>query len=416
MFLRRIFNILLYVFVMIVPVMPLKSRIKGIPMAPDFVIGGLLILTGFLILAIDFKNTMEGIRRLMKSRYMAVLSALVVLFGFFSIVSLSYAGSKSLTISETMRFAEYVLIFYFILLYCGKKEIKNVCILLLLTLLAAGFYGLVQFALGTSEFANFELLPGKGRIYSTFVNPNYWGAAVNLVIFVPMCFVFERKSYGKGYMAGGILYFLVMLSNLILSFTKGSWLGFTLGAFVIFIIRYRRGLIYLAAGGAGAAFIGKIRNYFIDAVTSKTHSLSTRVSLWKTGLKMFQEHKLTGVGNGNYNYYYNQYIEKYPELKVPGDAYTVHNSYIKMLAELGIFGAIGFTAIYIMLAGIAVKVYRNSIGSLKILSLALIGFWAAYLFQNFSNNLIFIPQLNVFAWIVSAAIYKCYILQNEERA
>jgi cell division protein FtsW (lipid II flippase) len=87
-----------------------------------------------------------------------------------------------------------------------------------------------------------------------------------------------------------------------------------------------------------------------------------------------------------------------------------------MFAELGIFGGLGFMAIYLMLAGFAIKVYRNSKGTLKILSLALIGFWGAYLFQNFFNNLMFIPQLNVFVWIVSAALYKYYILDNEERA
>lgn len=401
---------------MIVPIMPLKSKVKGIPMAPDFIIGGLLILTGIIIMLTDFKNTLDGIKKLVKRTYMAILSALIVLFCMLSIISISYAGSKSYTISETMRFAEYVLIFYFMLLYCGKGEIKNVCILLLLTFLAAGFYGLIQFALGTSDFRNFEIFSGKGRVYSTFVNPNYWGAAVNLVIFIPICIIFEKKGYSRTYKAFSIFYFAVMFANLILSLTKGSWLGFALGAVIIFIVRYRIGLIYLAAGGCIAASIRKIRNYFIDALTKKTYSLTTRVKLWKTGLKMFQDHKLTGVGNGNYNYYYSQYIERYPELQTGGEAYTVHNSYIKMLAELGIFGALSFTAIYFMLAGIAVMVYKNSKGTLKIISLALIGFWCAYLFQNFFNNLMFIPQLNVFAWIVSAALYKYYILENEERA
>lgn len=416
MILRRIFNIFLYVFVMIVPTIPLKSNVKGIPMAPDFIIGGLLILTGFLILVTDFKNTLGGFKKLMKSRYMAILSVLIVLFGLLCAVSFFYAGNKWYTISETMRFAEYVLIFYFIILYCGKREIKNICILILLSFLAAGLYGIIQFALGTSEMRNYEVLSGRGRIYSTFVNPNYWGAAVNFVIFVPICVFLEKKSYTKTYKMTSIIYFMIMFANLILCLTKGSWLGFALGAAIIFIIRYRKGLIYLAAGGGAAACIGKVRNYFIDAITAKTTSLTSRVTLWKTGLKMFQEHKFTGVGNGNYNYYYNQYVEKYPELYTGGEAYTVHNSYIKMLAELGIFGALSFTAVYFMLAGIPVMVYRNSKGNVKIISLALIGFWGAYLFQNFFNNLMFIPQLNVFAWIASAALYKYYILENNKIA
>ena len=416
MFLRRIFNILLYVFVMIVPVMPLKSKIKGIPMAPDFIIGGLLILTGFLILVTHFKDTVDELRKLLKNRYMVILTVLIVLFGMLSVVSIIYAGSKSLAISETLRFAEYVLIFYFILLYCGKREIKNICILFLVTFLAAGFYGFAQFALGTSEFDNFELLAGRGRVYATFVNPNYWGAAVNLVIYIPVCVILEKNRYGKEYKIAAAIYFLVMLSNLILSFTKGSWIGFAIGAFIIFIIRYKKGLLYLIGGTGLLACSGKIRRYFIGALTAETNSLTTRITLWKTGLKMFKEHILTGVGNGNYNYYYDQYVTKYPELYMGLCVYTVHNSYLKMFAELGIFGGLLFIAMYMMVAGITVKVYRNSKGYLKILALAFIGFWGAYLFQNFFNNLMFIPQLNVFAWIMSAALYKYYILENGERA
>jgi O-antigen ligase len=130
---------------------------------------------------------------------------------------------------------------------------------------------------------------------------------------------------------------------------------------------------------------------------------------------MFKDHVWTGVGNGNYLEHYYEYVLKHKEeLDLSKTQFTVHNSYIKMLAELGILGGLSFIGVYFSLAGLVIKVYRKSSGPLKTLSLAFLGFWGAYLFHNFFNNLMFIPQLNVFVWIFTAGLYKYYLLEMKE--
>lgn len=415
MIVKRIFNILLYVFVMIVPILSSKVKLGKIPLSSDFLIGGLLILAGCVIVVIDFKSTVKKFKKLLNNRIFAVFTAVVCIFILICTISVLYARDKSAAVAELARFMEYVLIFYFIMLYCTKREIQNSLVLFLASMLVAAAYGMLQFALDFSAFKNITVLD-RGRVFATFVNPNYWGAAVNLVIFLPLCLIAERKKYSKNLFVINIVYLVFMAANLILCMTKGSWLGFAAGIIVISVTRYRRGLLYLAGGGFLAMLSPKVRNYMVSAFTLQSYTSFERIRLWKTGLYMFKDHIFTGVGNGNYNAYYYEYVQKHmQELDLGKKLFSVHNSYIKMLAELGIFGFAAFVGVYFILAGFAVKVYKNSEGLLKICALALMGFWASYLFQNFFNNLIFIPQLNVFAWIFTGMLYKYYLLEKGEK-
>jgi O-antigen ligase len=80
---------------------------------------------------------------------------------------------------------------------------------------------------------------------------------------------------------------------------------------------------------------------------------------------------------------------------------------------LGIFGGILFASIYGMLFYITYQIYRKT-QKYKVHSIAFLGFWIAYLFQNLLNNLIFIPQLNVLVWVVTALLFKGLYLERQE--
>ena len=73
-----------------------------------------------------------------------------------------------------------------------------------------------------------------------------------------------------------------------------------------------------------------------------------RIKLWKIGGRVFKDNPLKGVGNGNSLAYYDIYVKKYPELKcIDHWRYPLHNSYLKVLSELGILGFIPFMGIMV---------------------------------------------------------------------
>jgi O-antigen ligase len=357
---KRIFNILLYTFVILVPAMPLKEKIKGIPLSSDLVVGGLLILTGAIIVLSDFKNIKKKTKEIIKNdKAILFLVVVSIAFTLMSIISVSYSRNKVVCLTETVRFLEYVAIFYFIVMLCGRKEISNIFYLFMLVMFGLGLYGLVQFAFNLSTFTDVTIL-NRGRVYATFENPNYWGAAVNMVIFVPLCVFFEKRLISKRMKAFLIGFEIVMFLNLVLNLTRASWLGFELGLILLAVMRYRKALVYLFSTFIAGMLIPTVRNRFLSSFTIKSFTVGERLKLWKTGLYMFRDHFWTGVGNGNYLYNYYDYMVKYRELDFNKKAWSVHNSYIKMFAELGIFGGLFFVSIYLSLAYITLKIYRRS--------------------------------------------------------
>ncbi|MEG0370970.1 MAG: O-antigen ligase family protein [Clostridium sp.] len=406
--LKNLLNIILYTFIIVVPLVPVKTKISFIPIAADTVFGGIAILLGAIYIINSYIKDKTYLD-ILKSPHMKFLGILIVLFTIMSFGSILYAQNKVVVVSEAIRFVEYVVIFYIVLIVADNDFIKKALMIFYFVMIVAALFGIVQFVFNLSDFkdAGSNMLLGRGRVYSTFENPNYWGAAINMVIFYPIICFIEKK--GSRIYNG--LVFLLFFINLIITSTRGSWLGFIIGILIISIMRYRKMLLAIPLLIASALIIPGIRGRFLSIFDFSHLADNTRVKIWKTGIEMFKDHPYTGVGNGNFYYRYYEYITLHKELYATRTLFTAHNSYIKMFAELGIIGGALFTMIYASLTYLIIKAFRYT-EKYKLVALAFLGFIGSYFFQNFLNNLMFIPQLNVLVWIITAMLYKGYYIEN----
>jgi putative inorganic carbon (hco3(-)) transporter len=175
---------------------------------------------------------------------------------------------------------------------------------------------------------------------------------------------------------------------------------------------------YLVKTWKGNAWI--IPNYhkpsFKEETTNK--AVTSRITLWKTGWMMFKENPILGVGQGNYMVRYKEYVTKYPELDFGVDAYSVHNSYLKIMAETGVLGIVSFLAIYVyLLLGLLKGMFMKSNHHLtRLLSAALVLGGITFMLQNVTNNLFFIPQINVLFWLVVGLIINVIYSYNEKKS
>ncbi|QCX32826.1 O-antigen ligase family protein [Caloramator sp. E03] len=412
MFLKRLFNVIMYSFIIIVPIMPLKVKIKYFPMSADFILGSFAIALGVIYSLYIYNKDGKEVFDIFFDKRIKILNVLIILFVLLSLISVSYSVNKTVAITETFRFLEYVILFYLILIISDDRFIKIALLLFFLSMILANIYGVVQFALNLSNFRDAEqIYPlGRGRVFATFENPNYWGCAVNTVIFIPIIDMLESKKIKIIY---NLLLFILFAFNLLMSFTRGSWVGFALGLILLFLLRYRKGLIALPFIGVLSLLVPLTRKRILSIFSFSSLTNNERLKLWKTGIIMFKEHFWTGVGNGNYLYRYTEYVKKYKELYLGRWKFSVHNSYIKMFAELGIFGGLIFIGIYLNLFYLVFDTYLKS-EKYKLYALAALCFIVSYVFQNFFNNLMFIPQLNVFVWIIIALLYKGKYLEEQE--
>lgn len=407
---KELLNILFYFFLICVPIFPFKYKIYGVPISIDFLIVVAMVLLVFILIVKKGLNKKNYFNNIMK--YFYVFNILFVIISLFSIV---YAKNKIAVLSETARFIEYIILFVIIIAYVNKETLMNGYDLFKKSMILTAIVGLIQFIFNLSKYKDGYAILNRGRVYSTFTNPNYYGAAVNLIIFWYIIKTFNEKRNKNNFLIN-LLIVILFFINLVLTTTRGSWIAFLIGLIIIGLLEYKRILLYIPIIPALMMLVPTIRKRIMSIfIYSKVSDSSSRLKLWETGLYMLKENIFTGVGSGNFIYRYHEYVNKYPSLKIKSNVYTAHNSYIKMLAELGIFGGIIFTVIYFMLAYLTYTVYKNTKDrELKQISLALLAGWGAYLFQNFFNNLMFIPQLNVLVWVLTAMVYKLYLIEGRE--
>jgi O-antigen ligase len=89
----------------------------------------------------------------------------------------------------------------------------------------------------------------------------------------------------------------VILVALLATYTRGSWLGFTVGALVLFR-KHRTALLGLALVGVISYVLGpEAGKERVHSIFDPAHSRNVeRVFIWKHGLEMVGDHPWTGVG------------------------------------------------------------------------------------------------------------------------
>lgn len=403
---NKLFNSTIILFCALVPLFSMKTKIGPIPVSADFILGSIIIFCGLIMMLNNGQK--KDLAWILKDRKLKILTILAAAFSIIAFLSVLYARNKGAVITEGLRFLEYVFLFYLILGFTDNDTIKKSLKVFYVVMIIASCYGVVQYIFNLPDLSSHILFSaggfwGRGRVSATFANPNYWGAAVNLVIFYPIVNIIEKRNIRVN-----IPIFLLFFFNMFFTSTRGSWIGFGLGLLAMGFIRYKK-LVGISIALFLSMFILPItRARFLQML-----NINERMKLYRTGLLMFRDNVLKGVGNGNYIFEYKHYVYWHKELFLGRDKFSIHNSYLKMFVELGVFGGILFVSIYVLLFKIISDIYKETKEN-KQWTLSFLCFGFSYLIQNLSNNLMFIPQLNVFVWLISALLIKGVYLQNKD--
>lgn len=141
-------------------------------------------------------------------------------------------------------------------------------------------------------------------------------------------------------------------------------------------------------------------------------SLVDRISAIETGIKMFKDNYILGVGWGNYGWFVDVYKTNPLFHTNPGGNFSANNQYIVILSELGIIGA--FVVIIFLYGFIKKIVTLNKMKSLtqknNILLYIVIAMTIYLLINAFTLNNIYSFQL----WIIVS--YLNYIYYSEKFA
>lgn len=308
------------------------------PILPTMVVLA-LALVGFASLAIRMFCDDLKLRHFPLNKFVLIYALIYFISTFTSV---NVKGSLLGGILTTA----YIL-FYFVVINSveTKKQLNFLTFCFVCFGIFIAMYGFYQY-LNSSKFSGSwvdkEMFSDIGfRVYSTLGNPNVLGEYLLLIIPFVVAFFFNTK----GFLKKGFFFIVgcMLMLCLILTYSRGCWLGILFAAVIFLILLDRRFIILILIGLAIMPFIlpETIINRFMSIGNMSDSSTSYRFFIYMGTLNMLKDYWICGVGPGSaaFNMVYPSYA--YDSITAPHS----HNLFLQVMCDSGICGEIAFLAL-----------------------------------------------------------------------
>ncbi|MDD4878945.1 MAG: O-antigen ligase family protein [Candidatus Omnitrophica bacterium] len=346
-----------------------------------------------------------------RSSYGFNLKASIISFIAVSLIASAFTSQRLGMSAEAFLFKvmEYLLIFLIIAdVINTPRRVFNLVSVFLVAALFSGIDGIYQRLAGYDLFRNFPMFE-KAKITAAFKAPNDFGTYVATMLPLPLALIaFNAKDWKKK--CGLLVISLVLAACLVLTFSRGAWLGFLAGfLFLLIFTGWRRlvaVLIILVLLASLTALIApppiKAQIDYFSKLGSDASSVD-RLIIWKTGWRMFLDKPVFGHG-------LNTFMSVFEKYRPPDYSEIVyaHNCFLQIAAETGIIGLLVF--LWFCVSVFIRAISRFFITSDKFVKAAVIGA-AACIMATLANsfvdtNLYSLPLAVLFWSLCGLAIVK----------
>jgi len=258
-----------------------------------------------------------------------------------------------------------------------------------------------------------------GLWYSAGFNPNIVGGA--LAVLVPLIAAYAWFARTKLRRLFLWLLFVTGALTLILTQSRGAWLGFVASLLAVAIGRNRRWawlvpllavvliLAVLSAGVLSSNPVSGAAGIYV-ALSSEV-----RLELMQRGVYMLQDFPLTGIGPGMFP---RALSILYPLFVVGADNEVahVHNLYLQAGIEHGIVGLVAFLAFIILLWVMGIQAIRSSRGQpWEALAIGLLAGLAAYCTHGMLDAIWHTPRSSPIIWACWGLLASVWCWTRGER-
>ena len=341
------------------------------------------------------------------------------LFVFLYMIAIFFARFISIDVQKNQIYLIYTLFIgsYFILRYylTSKEKIKLAMSSLTMGATVVCLVGFLQFITGsykTTKWTDQDMFSDiQGRLVSTFENPNVLGEYLLFIIpFAIAMFLITDKKFWKfvyGCITLGSLFCMVM------TYSRGCWIGLILGIGIFVLMLYPKLLIPLGVLAPFSLFF--IPQSIINRLTSigdlSDSSSSYRVWLWKGTLKMLSDIWPSGIGLGTDAYLECFSLYAYDEVVAPHS----HNTFLHVMCESGIFGiAVFVLLLYFVLRQLFITFKEAKERDSKIMSVALISALLGLMVQAIFDNTFYNYRMYMLFFAVLSMSSSLYALRKEK--
>lgn len=298
-------------------------------------------------------------------------------------------------------YAAYFMVFYSsALLFKDRIILKTALLFQIISALILSAYGIYQYffvkvptAIAWVDVKQFPEL--ATRVYATLENPNVLAEYLVLVIPVVLGLLWAARRFSQKIFYTVILGVLILC--LVLTFSRGGWLGLALAFIVFAALKEPRLLILLMA-------LALISPLFLPSVVAnrvasigrlEDSSNAFRVTIWIAALRIIKDYWLTGVGLG-----LSAFARVYRDYMIAGTpALHAHNLYLEMGIEVGIAGLLAF--LWMIAAGLSRALYsiRAKI-RFSFIQAGVLGALGGHLLHGLFDYVWFSPRIVMGFWLV----------------
>lgn len=286
---------------------------------------------------------------------------MLVVFAGFASASVAWASDPDTSISRAVTLAQILVlcyILYCVVVRCGHGCVSNgfLCGNVFVAVLTLSNWWKGHTFHEDLQGLQFALLVPEDlrRYVASGLDPNY--AAVSMAIAVVLIDPFASRR-GNWARMGAIAFTFVFTGAIVVTDSRGGVLALVSGlAFLIWRSVRRLETRYVGVAviclllvivGAAAS---SVKSDYSSLISNRTSFGTARFSVWESGLSVWNAYPLIGCGLGGL-----PFVTRITEMK----ALVAHNTFIDVLAELGVVGFVLFAGSLVFLAHGAVAAIKS---------------------------------------------------------
>lgn len=342
---------------------------------------------------------------------------LFVFIGAMIFCLLVNSQDMSISIEGFRAIAQYMLWYYVVIqLVKGEDSAKAITAFFVVTVAVLALYGVYQYAIGVEMPAGWtdrNEASLRTRVFSIFTSPNVFGSLLTLA--APMAVSMMMISRSRKAKAAYSIMILLIVASLAFTFSRGAWIGFIVAAGVYVLVKDKRLIIpCIIAAVLVAVFVPSISGrigYMLSPEYIESSLRGGRLVRWITGLKIFADYPVLGVGLGQFGgaVAMNNDVKFIVDNEII-EAFYMDNYMLKTAVEAGLVGFISFMALMYSVFINGLRTVRTAATDVsKELSTGILAGLCGVIVHNLVENIFEVPMMTSLFWMFTAVLMSIWL-------
>ncbi|HBE20399.1 MAG TPA: putative bicarbonate transporter, IctB family [Cyanobacteria bacterium UBA11149] len=403
------------------------------PFTSNALVGVLLAACGAFWLLLTLSDDLRSSPEL--TRFITPIHLLVLLYWGISLVATALSEVKVDAAKGLMKLTLYLLFFALMSRVLRSQKLRSWIIGVFLHVsLIVSVYGIRQYIFGVEELATWtdptSESAGVTRVFSYLGNPNLLAGYLLPAVLLSLGAIFAWQRWLPKALA--VTMFVVNSFCLIVTYSRGGWIGFVISLFLFLVMlvfwysfqlppRWRIWAmpsllgICVAAIALAVIFVPPVRVRVASMFAGREDSSNNfRINVWSAVLDMIRDRPILGIGPGN-----NAFNKIYPRFQRPRfTALSAYSIFLEVAVETGIIGFTCFLWLLVVTFNLGVqqlKRLREAFNPQGFWLMAAISAIAGMLGHGFVDTVWYRPEVSTLWWLMVALIASYYLPPQADR-